>query len=356
MLEVHIKKKLDHFTLESSFELKEGCMGILGASGCGKSVTLKCIAGILQPDEGYIRLNGRVLFDTEHKINLRPQLRNIGYLFQNYALFPNMTVYENIAAGVRHKAQSAKAQSAKIQEYLDLFSLTTLRNSYPKYLSGGEQQRTALARLLIGEPQVLLLDEPFSAMDAYLKEELQLELLEIMKRLHVPTILVTHSRDEIYRLSDELIVMSQGIADKKARTRERFRKPETRIAARLTGCKNIADVNLQTECCYIPAWNLSVPKCESVKPVAIGIRAHDFLLMPPSGEEDTCIPLRIQVISVLEAPFEWNVMFKIQDAITGKMSEETVWCKVEKTSVRNMEEIQLQTVLYLKKSGILYLQ
>ena len=286
MLEVEIKKKLDNFTLETAFQLETGCLGILGASGCGKSVTLQCIAGILTPDEGIIRLDGRVLFDSAKKVNVRPQERRIGYLFQNYALFPNMTVSENIAAGFRDRSGVEK----KVEEMLKRFSLTELAGRYPKHLSGGEQQRTALARLLIGEPEVLLLDEPFSALDAYLKEGLQLELLEIIRRLFVPAVLVTHSRDEVYRLSSRLMIMDRGLAEESGDTRELFLRPKSRVAAKLTGCKNISAAFWAQEGWYVPEWNLTLPaSIRGEKADYIGIRAHDFVHGREAGREQDYI-------------------------------------------------------------------
>ena len=172
-LEVNIQKKLKHFMLDLEFSMEKGILGVLGASGSGKSVSLKSIAGILTPDTGRIRSGENIFFDKEKKINVKPQKRRVGYLFQDYALFPNMTVSENIACGIREKKQNPKAV---VWEWMERFQLTGLWDQYPGKLSGGQQQRAALARILISRPDILLLDEPFSAMDSYLKEELQLEL------------------------------------------------------------------------------------------------------------------------------------------------------------------------------------
>ncbi|MFT3985398.1 MAG: ATP-binding cassette domain-containing protein [Lachnospiraceae bacterium] len=359
MLEVVIKKKLDNYTLETAFQLETGCLGILGASGCGKSVTLQCIAGILTPDEGMIRLDGRVLFDSERKINRKPQERRIGYLFQNYALFPNMTVAENIAAGFRDHSgikgkEEKRLREAKLAEMLERFSLTELAGRYPKYLSGGEQQRTALARLLIGEPEVLLLDEPFSALDAYLKEGLQLELLTLIRRLSVPAVLVTHSRDEVYRLSSSLMIMDRGRAEKPADTRELFLRPVSKVAAKLTGCKNIAAA-LQTETeCFVPEWGLRLPiSPKGEKTDCIGIRAHDFVHMPEPGREENYIPVEIVIQAISEGPFEWNVTFQKRGI---PKQGALLWWKVSKELLKTQEELEQITVLYIRKVGILYLR
>ena len=175
-LYVDIEKRLGVFRLQSKFEVADETLALLGASGCGKSVTLKCIAGIMTPDRGRIVLNGRVLFDSEKKIALTPQQRRVGYLFQQYALFPNMTVEQNILCGIRAGSRSEKRSLAA--EKLRMFRLEGLEKKYPAQLSGGQQQRVALARILCSEPQAILLDEPFSALDSYLKWELELgELL-----------------------------------------------------------------------------------------------------------------------------------------------------------------------------------
>ena len=172
-------------------------MGILGASGCGKSMTLKSIAGIVTPDSGRIALQyakgeaagGRVLYDSALKINEKPQMRRVGYLFQNYALFPNMSVEENIAAGLK----GMEKKKAKVGEMIERFRLTGLEKRYPGQLSGGQQQRVALARMMIGEPEVILLDEPFSALDGYLKDIMQRDMQNFLNEYTGDMILVTHN-------------------------------------------------------------------------------------------------------------------------------------------------------------------
>ena len=176
-LKVHIKKDYGSFKLNVDFETSHAPLAILGSSGSGKSLTLKCIAGIEKPDEGYIELNGRVLFDSEKKINLTPQQRKVGYLFQNYALFPNMNVVQNIMCGLTHYQckkgstlkQKYEEKLRKVVEFLEFFQLKGLEKHKPHQLSGGQQQRVALARILASQPEVLLLDEPFSALDEHLR-------------------------------------------------------------------------------------------------------------------------------------------------------------------------------------------
>lgn len=207
MLEVQIYKKLAEFDLDVSFQVDDNILGLMGASGFGKSMTLKCIAGIETPDQGRIVLNGRVLFDSEKKINVPIQKRNVGYMFQSYALFPNMNVYENISVGLR--ARKVKDVDIVVQKVMQQFRIFELASRYPKQLSGGQRQRVALARLMAYEPDVLLLDEPFSALDEDLKKDLLQELkseLQISK----PVIFVSHDKEEVNYLCDLKYKIKQG--------------------------------------------------------------------------------------------------------------------------------------------------
>lgn len=207
MLEVQIYKKLAEFDLDVSFQVDDNILGFMGASGSGKSMTLKCIAGIETPDQGRIILNGRVLFDSEKKINVPIQKRNVGYMFQSYALFPNMNVYENISVGLR--ARKVKDVDIVVQKVMQQFRIFELASRYPKQLSGGQRQRVALARLMAYEPDVLLLDEPFSALDEDLKKDLLQELkseLQISK----PVIFVSHDKEEVNKLCDLKYKIKQG--------------------------------------------------------------------------------------------------------------------------------------------------
>ena len=207
MLEVQIYKKLAEFDLDVSFQVNDNILGLMGASGSGKSMTLKCIAGIETPDHGRIVLNNRVLFDSEKKINVLIQKRNVGYMFQSYALFPNMNVYENISVGL--KARKVKDVDIVVQKVMQQFRIRELASRYPKQLSGGQRQRVALARLMAYEPDVLLLDEPFSALDEDLKEDLLRELkseLQISK----PVIFVSHNKEEVNELCDFKYKIKKG--------------------------------------------------------------------------------------------------------------------------------------------------
>ena len=209
MLKVKIKKQLDKVLLDIDFETDEEILGLIGASGSGKSMTLKCIAGIEKPDEGIIKLGDRVLFDSEKNINLRPQDRKIGYLFQNYALFPQMTVRKNVLVSV-NKKYGKEEKIKKVDEILELFNLKDLENKLSSDISGGQQQRVAFARIIVNEPDFLLLDEPFSALDAFLKWNLAKELKNIVSKLGKKAIFVTHNINEVYYLCKKAIVLNEG--------------------------------------------------------------------------------------------------------------------------------------------------
>ena len=240
-LQVDVRKSFGPtFVLDVSFEVEaaDETLALLGPSGCGKSMTLKCIAGIVTPDEGRIVLNGRVLFDSKAGVNLRPQERRVGYLFQSYALFPNMTVEQNIAVGVLGKGKEERAQTVARQ--VAAFRLDGLQKKRPAQLSGGQQQRVALARIMASEPELLLLDEPFSALDGYLRWQLELELTDTLRAFPGGTVYVSHNRDEVYRMCDSVCVISQGRSEQKLSVPELFATPTSLPAALISGCKNVS--------------------------------------------------------------------------------------------------------------------
>lgn len=236
-LEVSIKKKYKGFSLDVNFKTEREYLGILGASGSGKSLTLKCIAGVETPDEGKITLNSKVLYDSLNKINIIPQNRNIGYMFQNYALFPNMTAEENIGVGLK---LSKKEKKRRVDELISLFRLDGMGYKYPTQLSGGQQQRVALARIIAYEPDVLLLDEPFSALDSQLKSELHTDFLDLLKLYDGEVIIVTHCKEEVYQFSRNLALIERGTITGFGKTKEIFEHPKSLSEAKMIGCKNIS--------------------------------------------------------------------------------------------------------------------
>ena len=302
-IEVQIRKKLGSFLLDISFQSRARRIGILGASGCGKSMTLKSIAGIETPDEGRIEVEGHTLFDRERRVNLKPQKRNVGYLFQNYALFPTMTVEKNIAAGLEGSRQ---AKEARVREMVKKFQLEGLEKRLPGQLSGGQQQRVALARIMAYEPDVILLDEPFSALDMYLKDRLQQELMEMLADYKGTVIMVSHNRDELYRFSGELLVIDEGHIVAAGETKELFRNPVSREAARLTGCKNFSRVRrVDAHTAEASDWGVTLRTTREIPEDTrwFGYRAHDFV--PIWGEAGENM-LRFDMESSALLPFERN--------------------------------------------------
>ncbi len=239
-LQVDLTKRLDDFTLRVQFEAERETLALLGASGCGKSMTLKCIAGVEKPDEGRIVLDGRTLFDSKAHINLPPQKRRVGYLFQQYALFPNMTVEQNIAAGARHLPR--KERRARVQQLVASMRLEGLEKKRPAQLSGGQQQRTALARILASEPEALLLDEPFSALDSYLKWELELELTELLADFSGTIVWVSHDRGEVCRNCGAVCVLADGRSEPRQSVAQLLAAPQTEASCLLSGCKNFSRI------------------------------------------------------------------------------------------------------------------
>ncbi|MHB8171952.1 MAG: sulfate/molybdate ABC transporter ATP-binding protein [Thermincolia bacterium] len=237
-LAVEIKKALPDFTLDLCFTTGKDALGILGASGSGKSMTLRCIAGLETPDQGRIILNGRTLFDSEKGINLPSRERKVGFLFQNYALFPHLTAAQNVAFGLHGLPKGEQARRAK--ENLSLVRLEDLEERYPHQLSGGQQQRVALARALATEPEALLLDEPLSALDNHLRSAMEKQLMETLSLFNGISLFVTHDLEEAYRVCHNLIILDKGRKIACGHKENLFQRPPTFAAAQLTGCKNLS--------------------------------------------------------------------------------------------------------------------
>ena len=282
-LHVEIKKKLGSFLLDVSFDADREILALLGASGCGKSMTLKCIAGIETPDSGKIILDGRSLYDSEKHINLPPQKRRVGYLFQQYALFPNMTVEQNIMAGVREGSRAEKrAVAAEKIKALQLEGMGRMRVTE---LSGGQQQRVALARILVNKPEVLLLDEPFSALDSFLKWQLELELSDTLRAYGQDVIYVSHDRDEVYRLCNTVCILSGGKSEEKLGVKELFSAPRTISAVLLSGCKNISPAHREGDMIFCRSWGVALRAASGAERFdSAAIRAHYFDFASGPGE------------------------------------------------------------------------
>jgi len=326
---VQIEKQLPAFKLDTTFIARQENLGILGGSGSGKSMTLRCIAGIETPTQGRIVLNGQTLFDSERQINVPSHQRKVSLVFQNYALFPHMTVAQNIAFGLQKLPKSQRSQQVNAQ--LARVHLQGLGDRYPHQLSGGQQQRVALARALATEPEVLLLDEPFSALDTYLRSQMERQLLETLATYRGVTLFVTHNLEEAYRICENLLVMSGGKVIAHDAKHHLFERPQTVRVAQLTGCKNFsraipqADIqtNIQTHH-LIEAidWGISLQVLEAIPGnlTDIGIRAHQINITP--GISSTITPhthntFPCWLAATSETPHRMTLFLKFNAPSTG---------------------------------------
>lgn len=360
-LQVEIKKQVKGFSLQVELEAAGGCLGILGASGCGKSMTLKSIAGLVQPDEGrislareeeaggHVQIRETVFFDSFSRTSLPPQKRRVGYLFQSYALFPNMTVAQNIAAGLQGERRPPAEITGCVSELVRRFQLHGMENSYPRQLSGGQQQRVALARILAYKPDILLLDEPFSAMDAHLREGMRLELARIIRSYPGVVILVTHDRDEAYQLCDRMALLDEGSVLAAGDTREIFASPQTVQAARLTGCKNISRIqrlgDYRVRALDWGGLELTTAKRVGSKITAVGIRAHDFKPFTGENQDNGFNRIPVGTPAVSELPFEWYITL-----------ENGIWWKTRKDMLTHSPEGVIPEWLQVAPEKILLLE
>ena len=304
-LAVDIEKRLPGFTLGMRFTAEKETLALLGASGSGKSMTLQCIAGIVTPDRGRIEVDGRVLFDSDSRVNLPPQQRRVGYLFQQYALFPHMTARQNLLCGVRGDKKRAGAQADGM---LATLGLTAAADKLPAQLSGGEQQRIALGRILLNETDILLLDEPFSALDSHLRFALEGELRRTIRDFGKTVVLVSHDRDEAYRLSDTMALVENGHVTARGTKEAIFAQPRTRAGAALTGCKNLSPITrLPDGRILADDWGVALAAGDVPKAARyVGIRMHAVQYGPGENE------LHGAVTEVVENPFSCTVMVQPQ--------------------------------------------
>ena len=303
-LSVNIEKRFKGFDLRMAFEAGDETLALLGASGCGKSMTLRCVAGIEKPDWGRIVLDGEVLYDSEKRINLPPQKRRVGLMFQHYALFPQMTVEQNVLCGAKRVLRDSE-RNAAVQDILGSMGLLALKDRLPGQLSGGQQQRVALARILVGKPRILMLDEPFSALDSHLRFRMEEETREAIRRFGKTVLLVSHNRDEVYRMADRVAILKEGQLQRLGTRDEVFSDPGTREGCVLTGCKNISAIR-RIDDSRAEALNWGVTLALPLKPGtdAVGIRMH--AIRPGDGEN----AFRCRVTEVIENPFSYTVMLR----------------------------------------------
>jgi molybdate ABC transporter permease protein len=307
---VAIQKHLPDFSLDVRFTSPQQPLGILGASGAGKSILLRCIAGIETPTQGKILLNGRVLFDSETGVNVPSRDRRLGLLVQNYALFPHLTVAQNIAFGLPKKS-SPRAIRQEIASQLAAVQLSSLEDYYPHQLSGGQQQRIALARALASQPAALLLDEPFSALDTYLRSQLEQTMIARLAVYRGPTLFVTHNLEEAYRVCQDLLVLDGGKAIAQGSKQSIFEQPASFRVAQLTGCKNFSRAIAQTPH-QVEAldWGCTLQTDLPVlhRIAHIGIRAHqiDFADNPHGTNTFPC-----WLVATSETPHRMTLYLKL---------------------------------------------
>ncbi|MFN6480515.1 molybdate ABC transporter permease subunit [Nostoc sp. DedQUE07] len=316
---VNIEKILPSFDLKVAFSTDEQPLGLLGGSGAGKSMILRCLAGIETPTTGRIVLNDRVLFDSEQGINLPSRDRRIGFLVQNYALFPHMSVAQNIAFGLPKKL-SAGSIRVQVEEQLIAMQLQGLGDRYPHQLSGGQQQRVALARALASQPEALLLDEPFSALDTHLRSQLEQQMTETLAGYQGVTLFVTHNMEEAYRICPNLLVLEHGRAVHYGSKYDIFQHPATVSVAQLTGCKNFSRAVLQSsQQVEATDWDCTLQVIEPVTSELshVGIRAHQFIFTKDSSQENT---FPCWVARTSETPHRMTLFLKLHSA--GKNSQD----------------------------------
>jgi molybdate transport system permease protein len=308
-LEIEITKRLEHFELDVKFSASRGAVGLLGASGAGKSMTLRMIAGIVQPDSGRIVLNGRLLFDSSAQINVAPARRKIGVVFQDYALFPKMTVAENVGFGL--SALSKHERQRRVHQQLLRMRIAELADRYPAEISGGQRQRVAIARCMAIEPDALLFDEPFAALDPHLRRQMEEQLRETLADFNGAVVFVTHDMEEAFRFCSDLLVLNSGRVIASGPKHQLFERPQTVAAARLTGCKNIVSSRKVGEHrIMVDAWNCELKTAEPVPDFLthVGLRSHQIKFQQ-TEQGDNVFPC--WVVGTSEAPHEMTLYLRL---------------------------------------------
>jgi molybdate transport system permease protein len=311
-LSLSLHKPLATFPLNVAFTAGADALGILGASGSGKSMTLRCIAGVETPERGQIVLNGRVLFDSDRGINLPSHRRRVGLLFQTYALFPHLTIAENIGFGLQHLPRLERSQ--RVSGWLGAMQLQGLGDRYPHQLSGGQQQRVALARALAPEPEVLLLDEPLSALDTYLRSQVEQQLIATLASYRGVTLFVTHNLEEVFRVCPQIMVMAAGQTVAAGTRHQVFEQPGSAIAAQITGCKNFSRATpLSATTLRAEAWRCTLTVAEAIPQhlSQIGFRAHQIQFVEDLSQPNT---FAAWVVATSETPHRVTVFLKLHAA------------------------------------------
>jgi molybdate transport system permease protein len=346
-----IEKRLDNFYLQVAFNTDNQPLGLLGSSGAGKSMILRCLAGIETPNKGRIILNGRVLFNSEKKINIPIHQRQIGFLFQNYALFPHMTVAQNITFGLP-KYLNAKEE---VEKQLIAMQLQGFGDRYPHQLSGGQQQRVALARALASKPEALLLDEPFSALDTHLRSQLEQQVAEILDDYSGVTLFVTHNMEEAYRLCPNLLVLEQGKQAHHGSKYEIFQHPASVNVAQLTGCKNFSRANaLSPQQIEAIDWGCSLEVIEKIpaKLSHVGIRAHHLIFTKDPQQVNT---FPCYLVRTSETPHRITVFLKL-NSVGNHLHDYHLQGEIYKEKWINIKEQPFPWYVQLEPSRLLLME
>jgi molybdate transport system permease protein len=310
-LELDIEKCLDNFALQVAFCAGKGAVGLLGPSGSGKSMTLRMIAGISTPDSGRIVLNGRVLFDHAAKLNTPAAERRIGFVFQDYALFPHLTVAENVGFGLRALPDSERR--ARVARQLEVMHISELAYRYPKEISGGQRQRVAIARCMAIEPDALLLDEPFAALDPHLRRQMEEQLRAALAHYNGVVVFVTHDMEEAFRFCTDLLVLDDGRVIAKGPKLELFERPQSVAAAQLTGCKNIVPARrMASGRIAVDAWNCQLVAAGEVSSALthVGFRSHQLRFQQTTDGVNT---FPCWLLSTSEAPHEMTLYLRLHN-------------------------------------------
>lgn len=336
-LTVQIKKQLEHMMLDVDFTVEDEVFALLGVSGAGKSMTLKCIAGIETPDSGRIALDDRILFDSERGINLPARERGVGYLFQEYALFPHMKVEQSIQLVTRDREATKKLISR--------FGLEEIKHRYPSEISGGQKQRAALARMLAARPKVILLDEPFSALDVQRRAEVVRTTEKMIRETDAITILVTHHYDEVGRIANSVACLNQGRTQETQKVQDFFMNPKTITAFLLLGGKNIVACRPSDGGQYLDIvdWEITVPFSDSCD--WIGVWEDGFTLKP----QKDCVEISVSRTEVEEDVFHWYLYAYPQSG-----AEKPICCKFSKEELRREALYGIHTI-YMRLDRIYYL-
>ena len=311
-LEIGVEKALEGFDLRVRFSAGRGAVGLLGASGAGKTMTLRMIAGIVAPDRGRIVLNGRVLYDSETNRNVAAARRKIGVVFQDYALFPRMTVAENIGFGLSSLGE--RDRQARVRKQLVRMRIAELADRYPGEISGGQRQRVAIARCMATEPEALLFDEPFAALDPHLRRQMEEQLRETLAGYNGAVVFVTHDMEEAFRFCGELLVLDSGRVIASGPKHQLFERPQTVAAARLTGCKNIVPARrAAANRIAVEAWNCQLQTASEVPDALthVGLRSHQIAFQPATEGENT---FPCWLVGTSEAPHEMTLYLRLHAA------------------------------------------